>query len=164
MPAIFETRLLPGVEDITRGKNRLGGDYGLHDVSAIVAKLPVNRSVRAFQRDEATLGAAVVRGGGRAGKGDGNRHGWYVVDTDHCCEISSDANVSTAVDEEFSGCDRTTAGRRDAENLGLCSYSDDGAANPWGGGRVPNRTVDEVDVVRFVCGRGTARCGEERVA
>ncbi len=124
----------------------------------------MNRSVRAFQRDEATLGAAVVRGGGGSGKGDGNRHGWYVVDTDHRHEITGDANVCTAVDEEFSSCDRISAGRRNAEHSGLCSDSDDGSTNQWGGGRVPDRTFDEVDVVRFVCGSGTAGRGVGRVA
>jgi hypothetical protein len=72
-----------GVEDITRSKHRLKGDYCFNNVGTKLSELPVNRAVRAYKREEATFDASVVVGGGGPGKGNRNRHGCDVHDVDH---------------------------------------------------------------------------------
>jgi hypothetical protein len=55
--SVLETTLCPGDKDITRSKDRLGGDYGLDRVFAIAAQLPVGRAIREFQRKVPPAGA-----------------------------------------------------------------------------------------------------------
>ena len=62
-PSILETGLHQGDKDITRSKDRLGGDYGLDRIFAIEAQLPVGRAVRECQRKVPPTGAQIIQCG-----------------------------------------------------------------------------------------------------